>query len=137
LFQITAEDNNKTVNYCLFILYKAICNNFIERRCSKEGNWQGGMKLEGIHHKLGLKSPVSYQTSWSSGYHSCFVFGRSQVKLSALVTGYPDRGFLWFTSVHPGKYQVSTLKLNYNRFLQNPFQFIIIHLSPYHRRYTV
>jgi hypothetical protein len=29
------------------------------------------------------------------------------------------------------------LSLGHDRFLQNPFQFIIVHLSPYHSRYIV
>jgi len=44
---------------------------------------------------------------------------------------------LWFSSVPPGEYRDSTLKLGHDRFLPNPFQFIIIHLSSYHRRYIV
>jgi len=38
---------------------------------------------------------------------------------------------LWFSSVPPGKFWDSTLKLGHDRFLPNPFQFII-HLSPFH-----
>jgi hypothetical protein len=70
--------------------------------------------------------------------HSYFIFGRPRVLLSALTTGYPDdRGFLWFSLVSPGKCQHGTLKLGHDRFLPNPFQFVMIHLSSYHQRYTV
>jgi hypothetical protein len=48
----------------------------------------------------------------------------------------PDRGVSWFSSATPGDCQDSTLKLGHDRFLSNPFQSIIIHLS-YHRRYIV
>jgi hypothetical protein len=46
-------------------------------------------------------------------------------------TSYPDWGCSWFSSVPPGEYQDSTLELGHDRFLQNPFQFII-HLLPIH-----
>jgi hypothetical protein len=52
-------------------------------------------------------------------------------------TGYPDLGFPWFISVLPGEFRDSTLKLGHDLFLPNPFQFIIIHLLPYHLRYIV
>jgi hypothetical protein len=37
-------------------------------------------------------------------------------------TGYPDWGSLWFSWVPPGECWDSTLKLDHNRFLPNPFQ---------------
>jgi hypothetical protein len=37
----------------------------------------------------------------------------------------------------PGECQDSTLKSGHDRFLQNPFQVMIIHLSPYYRLYIV
>jgi hypothetical protein len=40
-------------------------------------------------------------------------------------------------SVPPGECQDSALKLGHDRFPQNPLQFIINHLSCYHRRYIV
>jgi hypothetical protein len=52
-------------------------------------------------------------------------------------TGYLDWDFLWFSSITPGECRDSTLKLVYDRYLLNPFQFVIIHLSPYRRRYVV
>jgi hypothetical protein len=42
-----------------------------------------------------------------------------------------------FFSVPTGECRYSTLKLRNEPFLPNPFQFIIIHLSPYHRRNIV
>jgi hypothetical protein len=45
--------------------------------------------------------------------------------------------FSWFSSVPLGKCLESTLKLYLYSFLPNPFQIIIIRLSPYHRRYVV
>jgi hypothetical protein len=44
--------------------------------------------------------------------------------------------FSWISSVPPDKFRDSTLKLCHYRFLPNPFQFINIHLSQYHRRYV-
>jgi hypothetical protein len=41
--------------------------------------------------------------------------------------------FSWFYSVPPGECHNSNLKLGHERFQPNPFQVIIIHLSPYHR----
>jgi hypothetical protein len=38
--------------------------------------------------------------------------------------GYPDWGFSWFSSVPPGKFWDSTLKLGNDRFLPHPFQYI-------------
>jgi hypothetical protein len=46
-------------------------------------------------------------------------------------TGYPDWGFLYFSSVPPGKFWNSTLKLGNEHFLPTPLQFII-YLSPLH-----
>jgi hypothetical protein len=40
-------------------------------------------------------------------------------------SGYPDLGISWFSSVPPGKFRDSTLKLCHDRFLPRPFQFII------------
>jgi hypothetical protein len=40
-------------------------------------------------------------------------------------SGYPDGGFSWFSSVPPGEFKDSTLVLGHDRFLPNPFQFII------------
>jgi hypothetical protein len=37
--------------------------------------------------------------------------------------------FSWFSSVPPGECRDSILKLGHDRFLPNPFQFIIIHLQ--------
>jgi hypothetical protein len=45
--------------------------------------------------------------------------------------------FLVVSSVPPGECQGTTLKFSHDHFLLNPFQFIIIHLSPYHRRYII
>jgi hypothetical protein len=67
-----------------------------------------------------------------------FLFRTQEVPGSNLSTG--DQlswGFSWFSSVPPGKCQDSTLKLSHDHFLPSLFPFIIIHLSPYHRRYTV
>jgi hypothetical protein len=64
------------------------------------------------------------------------VFRRYWVRFLAIANGYPDWGFLWISSIPPGEYRDSTLNLGHDRFLRNPFQFIVIHLS-YHRRYTV
>jgi hypothetical protein len=41
----------------------------------------------------------------------------------------------WFSSARPGECRDSTLKLCCDRFLPNPFQFIVIQLSSYHRLY--
>jgi hypothetical protein len=50
-------------------------------------------------------------------------------------TGYPDCFFFHgFSS--PSRCRDNTLKLGHDRFLPNPFQFII-QLSPYNSRYTV
>jgi hypothetical protein len=46
-------------------------------------------------------------------------------------TGYPDWGLSCFPSVPPGEFWDSTLKLGFDRFLPNPFQFTI-RLSPFH-----
>jgi hypothetical protein len=51
-------------------------------------------------------------------------------------TGYPDGGFTWFSLVRLGECQDSTYKLGHNRFLSNPFWFII-HLYSLIRRYAV
>jgi hypothetical protein len=59
------------------------------------------------------------------------------VQISAPKTGYHDRGFSWYTSVPPGECRDSSFKLGHNRFLTNPLQFIIIHLSSYHSHYKV
>jgi hypothetical protein len=40
-------------------------------------------------------------------------------------TGYPNWGFSWFSSVPPGECRDRSLKLSHDRFLPNPFQFII------------
>jgi hypothetical protein len=45
--------------------------------------------------------------------------------------GYPDGGFSWFSSVPPGEFKDTTLVLAHDRFLPNPFQFII-RLSLFH-----
>jgi hypothetical protein len=46
--------------------------------------------------------------------------------------------FSWFSWFHRGDSRyLSTLKLDHYRFLPNPFQFIIIQLSHYHRRYIL
>jgi hypothetical protein len=50
--------------------------------------------------------------------------------------GYPDWGFSWFSLVLPGKFWGNSLKLGHDRFLQNPFQFII-HYQLIIRRYIV
>jgi hypothetical protein len=42
---------------------------------------------------------------------------------------------LVFSSVTPGECRGSTLQLGHDRILPNPFRLIIIHLSPYNRRY--
>jgi hypothetical protein len=47
------------------------------------------------------------------------------------LTLYPWRSFI------PGECRNSILKLGHDRFLPNPFQFIVIHLSSYHRRCMV
>jgi hypothetical protein len=52
---------------------------------------------------------------------------------SKLGPAYPYSG--WFSSVPPGEFRNSTLKLGHDRFIPNPFQFITFHLSPYYRRY--
>jgi hypothetical protein len=44
-------------------------------------------------------------------------------------------GFPHFLQMNAG--WDSTLKLGHNHLLPNPFQFIIIHLPPYHQRYIV
>jgi hypothetical protein len=46
-------------------------------------------------------------------------------------TGYPDRGFSWFSSVNTCECWDSGLKLGHDRFLPNTFQFIL-QLSPSH-----
>jgi hypothetical protein len=63
--------------------------------------------------------------------------GGREFKSRPRLQGYPDRFFLWFYSVLPGKYRESSLKLGHDRFLPDSSQFIVIHLSPYHRRYVV
>jgi hypothetical protein len=45
--------------------------------------------------------------------------------------------FSRFFSVTPGECRDSTLKLGHDHFLPNPFQFIVIHMSPKHWRYIV
>jgi hypothetical protein len=45
--------------------------------------------------------------------------------------------FSRFSSVFPGNCWDCTLKIGQDHLLPNPFQFIIIHLSPYHWRYIV
>jgi hypothetical protein len=45
--------------------------------------------------------------------------------------------FSQFSSVPPGECRDCTLKLGHDRFLSNPFQCMIIHLSSNHRRYIV
>jgi hypothetical protein len=47
------------------------------------------------------------------------------------------RGISWFSSVPPAECKDSTLKLGHDRFVPNPFQLIVIHLSPCHWRYKV
>jgi hypothetical protein len=46
-------------------------------------------------------------------------------------SGYPDGGFLWLSPVPTGEFKDSTLALGNDRFLPNPFQFII-RLSLFH-----
>jgi hypothetical protein len=70
-----------------------------------------------------LNTPASYS-------------GRPGLKLGTH-TGYPDWGFSWFFLRPSVQIRDSTLKLVHDRFLHNHFQFIIIHLSPYHRCYLV
>jgi hypothetical protein len=62
--------------------------------------------------------------------NSCFVFGRSRVKISARRPVNVTE-FSWLSSVHPGKFWNSTLKLDHYHFLPHYFKFII-HLSPFH-----
>jgi hypothetical protein len=45
--------------------------------------------------------------------------------------------FSWFSSVPPGEWWDSILKLGRDCFLPHPFQFIIIHLSPCHWHYNL
>jgi hypothetical protein len=45
--------------------------------------------------------------------------------------------FSWFSSVAPGKCQDSALELEHECLLPSLLQFIIIHLSSWHRRYIV
>jgi hypothetical protein len=64
------------------------------------------------------------------------VFGRCRVRFWAPASGYRDWGFSLFYSVHLGECRDSTLKLDHDRFLLNPFRFII-HLSSCHLCYIV
>jgi hypothetical protein len=48
-----------------------------------------------------------------------------------LETGYPGWKFSSFSSVPPGKFRYSTLKLGHDRFLPHRLQFII-HLTSFH-----
>jgi hypothetical protein len=73
---------------------------------------------------------VQHCTSLSSSYHSCFVFGRSRAKISALMNVFVV--FLSPSRQIPGQ----KLRLGHDCFLPNPFQ-LIIHYHPIIRRYIV
>jgi hypothetical protein len=62
-----------------------------------------------------LMKHASHWMSWLSGYHSCFIFGRSCVQISVLEIRYPDWGFSWFSSVPTGECWDSNSKLGHNR----------------------
>jgi hypothetical protein len=70
---------------------------------------------------------VSTPTSYSGGLG----FDSRPWRLSILIE------VLWFFSVTLGEGRDSTLKLGHDHFVPNPFQFIIIDLSSYHRHYMV
>jgi hypothetical protein len=82
-----------------------------------------------IYHLGGLISDT-HRTSLSSGKYSCFVYGRSRAQVSARRPANLTEGFRGFRQ-SPGEGRVSTLKIGHDRFLPNPFQFII-HLSSFH-----
>jgi hypothetical protein len=71
-----------------------------------------------------VNTPASY--SRDPGFKSLL---RRPAILIEVVRGFPQ-------SLHVNA-RDSTLKLGHDHFLPDPFQFIIIHLSPYHRRCTV
>jgi hypothetical protein len=54
-----------------------------------------------------------------------------RVQISARRPAILTEDFLWFSSVLPDECRDSALKLGHDRFLPNPFQFLI-HLSPCH-----
>jgi hypothetical protein len=58
----------------------------------------------------------------------------SRVQLSARKPAILIEAFRGFSQALQAN---STLKLGHDGFLPNPFQFIIIHISLYHRRYVV
>jgi len=63
-----------------------------------------------------------HRMSWLSGYHS-------QVKISARKLAILKFVMVFLST--PGKCRNNTLKSGHDRFLPNPFQFII-HISPFH-----
>jgi hypothetical protein len=87
---------------------------------------ENDLKLYQFNHDL---RTLRNRTSWSSGFHSYFVFKRSGVQISARRPAILAVSCGFF-SVPPGKFRYST-ELGHDRFLPNPFQFII-HLSPLH-----
>jgi hypothetical protein len=102
---------------------KAQTNCYYERRTRWTGN-----KLS-WPLKLTESATDWCRTSWSTGSHQCFVFGRSRVQSltqrPAILTAYS-----WFFSVPSGKCRFISLKLGHNNFLPNPFQ-SIVNLSPF------
>jgi hypothetical protein len=62
----------------------------------------------------------------------CFLFGKSQPRFSTPAVLFQVLLVLLSPSI---ELRDSPLKLGHVRFLPNPFQFIIIHLSSYYRRY--
>jgi hypothetical protein len=65
--------------------------------------------------------------SWLSSWHSCFVFGKFRIKVSARRPAILTEVFLRVSRIC----RDNTLKLGHDRFLPNPFH-SIVHLSFYH-----
>jgi hypothetical protein len=49
-------------------------------------------------HELTWALHASDWTSWSSGQHSCFVFWRSRIQISALIPAISNEVFMFFLS---------------------------------------
>jgi hypothetical protein len=78
-------------------------------------------------------SPAKYSSSWSSD-HRTREFPGSDLGPN---TSYSDLEFLWFSSVPPGEFRDSTLKVGHDCFLSNHFQLLIKLLSSFIPCYIV
>jgi hypothetical protein len=81
----------------------------------------------GLTWERTLPSAATNRLSHGTALYICEV----PVSNLGLKTSYPDWGFPWFFSDSPGECRDSTLTLGDDRFLPNPFKFVI-HLSPYY-----